>query len=465
MERLATSQTALAEPDRARPDEGATPRASLSMMDGVAILVGLVVGIGIFRTPQIVAANVGSEWEFIAVWVVGGAITLVGGLIYAELGSAYPSTGGEYHYLRRAIGRPVALLFAWARLTVIQTGAIAAVAFVFGDYAQELLPLGAWGAAIYAGLAILVFTATNLSGNKQSRLLQIVFTVLTITAVVVIAALGLGMGAADVAPAAPPEESSSVTVGLALVLILLTYGGWNEAAYLSAEMKDAKRNMPRMLVASVFIILTLYLLINLAYLEVLGLEGVRGSDVVASDTLRQVLGPVGSSVMALAVCVAALSTLNATMFTGARLYYSIGNDLPLLNRIGRWEGRSDTPVNAVLVQSLIALALVAFGASTRIGFQAIVEYTAPVFWFFLLLVGVSFIVLRQRERVAREAYRAPLYPLTPLIFCGTCAYLLYSSLVYTGLGAMVGVAVLLLGLPFVILGLRSEAMRGAVRQS
>ena len=460
MERTAISQSVIADtPARQKSASGSIPRASLTMLDGIAILVGMVVGIGIFRTPQIVAANVGSEWAYIAVWLAGGAITLVGALIYAELGSAYPNTGGEYHYLRRAIGKPIALMFAWARLTVIQTGAIAAVAFVFGDYAQEILPLGQWGAALYAAGAIALFTVINLLGSKQSRALQIFFTILTILAVLLVAGVGLGAGASPATDPTPAAAGPVGTVGLAMVLILLTYGGWNEAAYLSAEMKDVRRNMPRVLVLSVLIITTLYILINLAYLEVLGLDGLRNSDVVAADTLRQVFGSSGSLVMAAVVCIAALSTLNATIFTGARLYYSVGHDMPLLGRIGLWEDRANTPVNAILAQSAIALLLVGFGATSRLGFQAIVEYTAPVFWFFLLMVGISFFVLRQREPGRTGAFRAPLYPLTPAIFCLTCAYLLYASLMYTGLGAMVGVGVLLLGLPFVLLGRKSTPAR------
>ena len=455
MKPIAIARDAVAAADPAPAAQGApqgAPKSSLSALDGIAMLVGIVVGIGIFRTPQIVALNVSSEWAFVGFWLIGGAVTLIGAFVYAELGSAYPHAGGEYHYLRRALGRPVALLFAWARLTVIQTGAIAAVAFVFGDYAQGILPLGPWGPALYAAGAILVFTVINLTGSKQSRVLQIVFTVLIILAIVLVAGFGLALGRAPT-PAPPPDAgSASGAFGLAMVLILLTYGGWNEVAYLSGEMKNVRRTMPRVLVTSVAIITALYFLINLAYLNVLGLDGLRASDVVAADTLHQLFGPGASLAVALLVCFAALSTMNATIFTGARLYYSLGRELPLLGRIGLWEERSNMPVNAILAQSAIALALVVFGASTRVGFQAMVEYTAPVFWFFLLLVGVSFFRLRQRESGRTDRFRAPLYPLTPALFCLTCAYLLYASIAYTGYGALVGVGVLLAGLPFIRLG-------------
>ncbi len=434
-----------------------TPRASLSVVDGVAMLVGIVVGIGIFKTPQMVAANVDSDAAFVAVWLVGGVVTLVGALVYAELGAAFPSTGGEYTFLGRALGPRVALLFAWARLTVIQTGAIALVAFVFGDYAQRVLPLGRWGPSLYAAAAIALFTAVNLSGTPQARGVQRLFSGLTVLAVVGIAVLGL-TGAPVQATA--PATASGGAAGLAMVFILLTYGGWNEIAYISGELRDVRRSMARVLVLGCGAVTLLYVVANLAFLRALGLEGLRASDAVAADTMRAVFGDAGATVLAATICCTALSTLNATIFTGARLYYAIGRDLPVLGRFDRWSSRGNTPANAILLQSVLALALVGFGAATRGGFQAMVEYTAPVFWFFLLLVGVSLIVLRQREPAVERRFRVPLYPFTPLLFCLTCAYLLYSSVVYAGLGALLGVAVLALGAPLLLLRPKPAATPG-----
>lgn len=430
------------------------PRASLSVADGVAMLVGIVVGIGIFKTPQMVAANVDTELGFVAAWLLGGGVTLIGALVYAELGSAYPSTGGEYAFLSRALGRNVGLLFAWARLTVIQTGAIALVAFVFGDYAQRVLSLGRWGPTVYAAAAIALFTLINLSGSPQGRGVQRLFTGATVLAVLAIAAIGFVGGPAPRATAAPSDGGAA---GLAMVFILLTYGGWNEAAYISAELRDVRRTMVRVLVLGSAAVTLLYLVVNLAFLRALGLEGLRASDAVAADAMRALLGETGALLLALTICAAALSTLNATIFTGARLYYAIGRDLPGLARFDRWDARGNTPTNALLLQSAIALALVGFGAATRGGFEAMVEYTAPVFWFFLLLVGVSLFVLRRRGGAEPGRFRVPFYPLTPLLFCLTCGYLLYASVVYAGLGSLVGVGVLALGLPLVLLRGRAAA--------
>ena len=430
--------------------ESTAPKANLSLVDGIGLTVGIIIGIGIFKTPQLVAANVDSGAAFIGLWLVGGFITLVGALVYAELAAAYPSTGGEYYFLRRALGPQVSLLFAWARMTVIQTGAIAAVAFVLGDYAQQIAPLGRWGSSIYAAGTLIVLTMINLRGSRPSTNFQKVVELLTIGALLAVVAIGLSSSVA--APAAPAAQATGAgAAGLAMVFILLTYGGWNEAAYLSAELRDAKRNMARMLVIGTLVVICLYLLINLTFLKLLGLEGIRRSDAVAAEALSRVVGDTGAIVIALIICGAAITTLNATIFTGARLYHAIGRDLPSLWKLSFWETQGDKPTNAILLQSAIALALIIFGAMTRDGFKAMVEYTAPVFWFFLLLVGISFFVLRHREPEQERPFRVPLYPFTPGLFCLTCGYLLYSSLVYTGLGALVGIAVLILGVPLLLL--------------
>lgn len=428
--------------------EQAAPRASLSVLDGVAIMVGIVIGIGIFKTPPLVAANVASEAGFIGLWLLGGLITLIGALVYAELAAAYPSTGGEYHFLSRALGRDVAFLFAWARISVIQTGAIAAVAFVFGDYAQQVVALGVHGPAIYAGAGVVVLTALNVIGTPESKNTQLYFTILTVLALLLVVVVGLIATGAD-APQAPtpPGAGSLGAAGFAMIFVLLTYGGWNEAAYISAEVRDVRRNMVRILVIGTAVVTLLYVLINLAYVHVLGLDALRKSDAVGADLMRQQFGDYGAIVLSLLVICAALTTLNGTIFTGARIYHALGRDIPVLGKAGLWSEAGNNPRNALLIQGTIAFALVLFGAVTKGGFQAMVEYTAPVFWGFLLLVGVSFFVLRHREPERERPFRTPVYPLTAGLFSLTCAYLIYASLAYTQLGALVGVAVLLLGVP------------------
>jgi amino acid transporter len=197
---------------------------------------------------------------------------------------------------------------------------------------------------------------------------------------------------------------------------------------------------------------------NLAYLNILGLDGIRYSNAVGADAVRKVAGPHGATALAVVICCAALSALNGTLFTGARLYHALGHDLPVLRRLGLDKTRGGSPTTAFAVQAVVALSLIAFGAMTRDGFQAMVEYTAPVFWLFLLLVGISLFVLRGRVPERERPFRVPFYPFTPALYCLTCAYLLYSSLVYTGRGALIGVTVLLMGVPVLWLAMpRSKA--------
>ncbi|MEY4707101.1 MAG: hypothetical protein RJB58_824 [Pseudomonadota bacterium] len=433
----------------------AAPRETLSLVDGLVIVVGMVVGIGVFATPALVAQFAGSSFNYLAIWLVGGGLTLVGALCYAEIATAFPHAGGEYHFLSRAYGRGTALMFAWARCTVIQTGAIALVAFVYGDYAQSIVPLGAFGAAIHAAIIIMVFTGINIAGTAQGKLAQKIFTSMDIVALLTLIAAGLVVTLSGTAPEPTPSPAgggNTGLLGLAMVFVLLTYGGWNEAAYISAELRDGKRNIVRVLVLSIVGVTLLYFLVAWAYLHVLGFDGLQKSSTIAADVMRTAFGPTGATLIALFVCGAAISTLNATIFTGARVYYALGRDLPGLKFFGIWSAKGENPANAFALQGAIALGLVGLGAFARDGFKTMVEYTSPVFWLFMILVAVSLFIFRRRDPVRVLAYSVPLYPLTPIIFIITCIYMLYSSLAYTGIGALFGVGVLVAGTPLLLLG-------------
>ncbi|MEX2128861.1 MAG: APC family permease [Xanthobacteraceae bacterium] len=434
---------------------GSKPQQTLSVLAGAAFLIGIVIGIGIFRTPSLVATFTGNETLFIAAWALGGVIMLAGALCYAELGSAHPNAGGEYHFLTRAYGPGIGVLFAWARCTVIQTGAITAVAFVYADYASNIVPLGPYGAAVHAVLAVVVLTGVNLIGTLESARAQITLTVLTVIALLAVIVAGFSTSGAAPAPAANGSALSFGMFGLAMVFVLLTYGGWNEAAYLSGELKDVRRNMVRTLLLGTAVVVALYLLANLAYLNVFGLQGLTKSSAVGADLMRIVAGDASAIVFSLIVCVCALSTLNATIFTGARGYYALGRDVPVVRKLGVWEERGHKPANALLLQCAISLVLLVFGSVTRDGFEAMVAYTAPVFWFFLLLVAISVFIFRSRG--GELPYRMALYPLPPIVLAAAAAWMIYSSLTYAGTGAWVGVAVLIVGAPLLLVSRRNPA--------
>ena len=426
-----------------------TRTQTLSVLQASSMLVGIVVGIGIFQTPPIIAGNVPNEAAYIGVWIAGGLLTLIGALCYAELSSTYPSSGGEYHYLTRAYGKPLSFLFAWGRMTVMQTGAIAAVAFVYGDYASTLLPLGSYGAAIHGVMAILVLTFLQLAGTELSGRAQFWLTVLTVVVVGLVALCGFIAGPQ---PSTAEPISGSGAIGLAMVFILLTYGGWNEAAYVSGEVKDPQRNMVRVLLLGTGAVMAIYLVVNIALLYMLGMSGLRQASAVMTQPIAQVFGSAGAVIFALIVCIAALSTLNATIFTGSRSAQALGNDFKTFGWLGKSSSANGTPANALIFQLAIALALMIGGSQARSGFKTMVEYTAPAFWTFMLLIGVSVFLFRMREPDRPVAFRVPLYPLPPLIFCLTSLYLLDSSIRYTGTGALVGIAILAAGIPLYLYG-------------
>lgn len=419
------------------------------MIDVVALTVGVVVGASIFRTPSLVAENAGTPLLTLSVWALGGAVSFIGALCYAELASAYPHAGGDYHYFQRAFGDWMAFLFAWARLVVIQTGSIALLAFVFGDYATELWSLGPHSSSIYAGVAVSVLTATNVAGVRLGKSTQRALTAATILGLLVIIVAGLFLAPESTGIARSPSGGSmgSSQFGMAMVFVLLTYGGWNESAYVSAELRNVKKNMIRALLISLGLITTLYLLVNWAYLHGLGLSGMSETDAVAADLMRATLGDPGAIALSLFVAIAALSSTNATIFTGARTSFALGRDASLFSVLGVWDDGADTPANALWIQGAIALGLVGVGAATRQGFESMVDYTAPVFWLFFLATGVSLLILRRTEPDVPRPFDVPLYPLTPILFCLASAYMLWSSLAYTGVGALLGAAVLLVGVP------------------
>lgn len=432
----------------AKPNAFAEPVPTLSVKDAVAMIVGIVVGAGIFRTPSLVAANVTSETSALLLWVTGGAISLVGALCYAELTTTYPHTGGDYHYLTLAYGKPLSFLFAWSRITVIQSGSVALLAFVFGDYASQLLRLGQFSPSIYAGLVVISLTSLNMVGVRQGTRTQNLLTAVEVFSLLLVIGAGLFLIESPVAQMnlPPTAQGSKAGIGLAMVFVLLTYGGWNEAAYISAEMKG-RRDVAKALLLGIGVITGLYLLVNWAYLRGLGLAGMAGSEAVATDLMQRATGQGGALFVSLLVAISALTSANATVFTGARTNYALGRDFRLFRFLGRWHGAANTPTNSLLVQGAIALALVSIGTATRKGFATMVEYTAPVFWLFFFMVGLSLIVLRIRDSETPRSFRVPLYPLTPILFCASCLYMLQASLAYTGIGALIGVAVLLTGLP------------------
>lgn len=420
------------------------PRPVLGFFDAAALVVGIVVGAGIFSFPSLVAANSGSAAAFFGIWIAGGVASLIGALCYAELAAAFPSAGGDYTFLKRAFGERIAFLFAWARMSVIQTGSAAILAFVFGDYAAQVFGFGDLSSFVYAACVIVALTAVNIAGIRFGTGIQKILTLLEIAGIVAVVAAGFFF-APETAPTTAAAASTDAAVGMAFIFAMLTFGGWNEAAYVSAEMRSGGKGLAKALIFGIILVTALYLLINLANVNVLGLGGIAGSKAVAADLMKLTLGENAARMIGLMVAIAALTSANATLFTGARTNFALGRDFPFFAKLGRWNERADAPVNAFLVQGAIALMLIGLGFFTRDGIKAIVDYTAPVFWMFFLLTGISLFVLRRTEPDTARPFRVPFYPLTPILFCMTSLYLLYSAVTYAGLGTLAGILVLAVG--------------------
>jgi len=411
--------------------EEKAPQRLLRPLGAVAIIVGIVIGAGIFKTPSMVASVTGDIGWLVLMWCAGAVISLAGALCYAELSTAYPHAGGDYHFLSRAYGKNVSFLYAWAKAMVINTGSIALLAFVFGDYMSKVIPLGSGSSVIWAAGIIIVLTAINILGLHVSSNLQSALTGLEVLGLILIVIAGFSVAG----PSTPQPDAFSSTppvglLGLALVFVLLTFGGWNEAAYISAEVKGGEKTIVPVIIISLFAITVIYLLVNLALLSGLGIKGLADSKAPGADLLSSAFGPIGEKAMGIFVAIATLTSINATLIVGARANYALGRDWPTLRFLGYWQPYRGSPTAAYISQGVISLALVAFGALQSSGFEAMVEFTAPVFWSFLFLVGVSVFVMRVRDRGGHRPFRVPLYPITPLIFTASCGYLAYSSVMY-----------------------------------
>jgi amino acid transporter len=437
-----------------------SPKQMLSVPDGIFLVAGMVIGVGIFKLPGLVAGAAASGTHFFLAWVIGGVACLCGALVYAELSARYPETGGEYTFLRRGFGEGMAFVFAWSRMTVIQTGAIAGVAFVFGEYASQILSLGAHSSAVWAALGVALLTGLNLAGTLQSKVLQKTMEILLIASLAAIAIGGIATGGA--APA--PQGTGSSAFTLMMIFVLYTFGGWNEGAYLAGEVRDARRNMAKVLVGGLVLVTGLYLLVNWGYYSVLGLKGMAESKAIGVDTIRAVAGDKAALLIALVVCVSALTTMNAAIFTGARTNWALGRDYRLFTFLGDWRETGSTPANALIVQLAIMLVLIWAGSTTRDGFEAMVAYGLPVFWTFLFLTGITQFIFRGRGGEA-PAFLTPLFPLVPIVFLAMCAFMVWSSFDYVanspygpkfGMLVLAGIVVMAAGIPLYFVARRKQ---------
>ena len=359
-----------------------------------------------------------------------------------------PSAGGDYHFLKTTYGRNTAFMFAWARFAVINTGSLALLGFVLGDYANSIWYLGAHGSSWFALITIVAMTLFNLKGLYTRQSADYVMTGLEVVGLLIVFAAGVAMviaGAPPLVPDAPTHGGIPGTFGVALLFVMFAYSGWSEVSTLSAEVRDERRGMLRALVASVATITVLYLLANWALWRGLGIQGLASSRTPASDVMALAFGSWAGVLTAVAISLATLTSINATIIVGARTTYAAAADCPRLASLGVWNTQRGIPVAGIVSQGVMGMALVAFGTYTRDGFVTMVDYSSPVFWLFLMLSGFAVILLRRRRPDLARPFRVPFYPVLPLVFCASCAFVFWASLEYVKLGALVGLAVLGVG--------------------
>jgi basic amino acid/polyamine antiporter, APA family len=428
------------------PSPRDAPRRQVGVWQAISVCIGMVIGAGIFRSPSLVAANVGSDTEMLLAWAFGGAMSLAGALCFAEMAAAFPDAGGDYHFLERAFGRRTGFLFAWSRLAVIHTGSMAMLGFVLGDYLGSYANLGPLGSPLIAVAAIVALAGINLLGLRAGIGTQVGLMVAVIAGLLAVGLAGIVLAAQGIAPslpAAPP--SSAAHLGTALVFVFLAYGGWSDAATLSAEMRDPRHGIKRALVAGMALVTALYLLANWAYVRGLGLAGIAASAAPASDLMLRAFGPAGQAAIVAVVAVTALTSMNAILIAGARTTYAAARDTGGLGALGEWQVARGTPARAIVALCAVSLVLVALGTWTRSGFATMVDFLSPVYWFFLTLSGVALLVLRRRHPRAPRPFLVPGYPWVPLAFIATSAYMVYASVAYVRIGTVAGVAVLAAG--------------------
>jgi amino acid transporter len=412
----------------------ASPRQHLTLFDSTSIIIGIIIGASIFRSSPLIAAQVPSVAWLVGVWVIGAVFSLIGALCYAELATAYPKEGGDYVFLTEAFGRKMGFLFAWAQFWIVRPGSIGTLAFVFADYANRLCPLkeAYWPLLIYAVGAVVVLSGINLLGVRAGKWTQNLLTLVKFLGLLAIVAVGMSVSAAAMAPAKPPAEKP-LNLGFALIPIFFAYSGWNEMAYVSAEVRRPQKNIFRALLLGTLAVSAVYIAVNLAFVHALGLAGLQQSKAVATDVLRLGIGPRAAQCISLLICFTALGGINGMVFTGARIFYAMGTEHRLCSWLGQWGSVTDAPVRPLIIQAAVTVALmIGFGRSGQgaDGFEASLAFTSPSFWFFLFLVGCSLFVLRARPSLPARTYRVPFYPLVPLLFCLSSAYMLYVSFPY-----------------------------------
>lgn len=428
----------------------------LGLFDATMLVMGGIVGTGIFVVPELVAMQVHTPLLILGVWVLGGLVAICGGLVYAELSARYPEVGGQYAYLREAYHPIVAFLFGWALLLVMQTGAIASVAMIFARYFIDLshVPLKE---GFVAGIAIAIFTLVNCLGVRIGSTVQNAFMLSKIA--VIVALTGSGLILSHVAPInwTPALDRTGAgnfltAIGAAMIPVLFTYSGWQAAGFVSGEVRNPRRNMPLATVLGVAGVIVLYCLVTLVDVWVLGPERLAHSNAPASAVMRIVLGESGGTFIALGIMIAALGYIAQAALTAPRVYYAMARDKVFFKSLAWLPDKTRAPVLAILLQGVCAIAIALSGR-----YDQVLTYVMSVEFIFFCLTGASIFVFRHRTAVGIRKgsadainelqYEMPGHPLTTLLFILVCGAVSVNMFRIYPINTFLGLGIMLAGIP------------------
>jgi APA family basic amino acid/polyamine antiporter len=426
----------------------------LGLFDATMIVMGGIIGSGIFINPYVVARQVNTPFLVLGVWALGGLIALTAAFIWAELAALRPEVGGQYAYLREAFHPSVAFLYGWALLLVIQTGAMAAVAVTFARYFVELtqVPVADWSVAV---LALASLTVMNCLGVRSGSILQSFLMVLKILAIVALIVCGLMLAGPSSAPVNqtsgllgyPISFDLLTAVGAAMVPVLFAYGGWQTASFVSGEIREPRKNLPRGLIIGVSGVVILYLAVNLVSLRVLGTSGLAATTTPASDIMRLALGETGARAIAAGIAISTLGLLSQGMLTAPRVYFAMAEDGLFFKAVGRLHPKTRVPIVAIALQGLLAILIALSGR-----YEQILNYVVSVDFIFFGLTATCIFVFRRRKE-NREAANAnaitsvPGHPVTTGLFVVTCWLVVINTVYKYPENTLIGLAIVFAGIP------------------
>ena len=431
----------------------------LGAFDATMIVMGGIVGSGIFVNPHVVAERVHSPLLIVAAWVAGGAIALAGAFVWAELAARRPAVGGQYAYLRDAFHPAVAFVYGWALLLVIQTGGMAAVAVTFARYFREVthVPLDE---PVVAALALALLVAINCVGVRAGSSVQSAFMVLKIVAIVALIAAGLffaGVPPVRAAAATAPPRDTLLGFGAAMTPVAFAYGGWQTASFVAGEMRDPRRDLARGLLFGVLGVIALYVGVNVACVMALGAGGLAAEGAPASAVMRAAFGPAGASLIAVGIAVSTFGFLSQGMLTAPRVYFAMAGDGLFFRAVAWVDPRTRVPVVAIALQGVLALLIALTGT-----YEQILNYVTSVDFIFFGLTALSIFVFRRRARDEAPPFaRVPGHPVTTALFAAACAAIVFVTVYHDPANSAIGVAIMLAGIPAYLLWSRSARVRAA----